>query len=131
MCKPVLRRDRLNFGYDNLFQNPTICSRRLPCSLFNGSFQTVLWKDLRLVFPRCPKHQRKRQTISSALNLIRNLRNRVFHHEQFLWLAPSLLDLHMKGTEVIGWLDPQLVPWLAQYDRLPATWAISQGYSSG
>ncbi|SPE17138.1 hypothetical protein PSCFBP2116_P300031 (plasmid) [Pseudomonas syringae] len=32
MCKPVLRRDRLNFGYDNRFQNPTICSRRLPCS---------------------------------------------------------------------------------------------------
>ncbi|RMS17986.1 hypothetical protein ALP71_00312, partial [Pseudomonas coronafaciens pv. garcae] len=71
------------------------------------------------------------QTISSALNLIRNLRNRVFHHEQLLWLTPSLLDLHMKGTEVIGWLDPQLVPWLAQYDRLPATWAISQGYGFG
>lgn len=33
MCKPVLRRDRLDFGYDNRFQNPTICSRRLPCSL--------------------------------------------------------------------------------------------------
>ncbi|PAB30873.1 hypothetical protein CC202_13740, partial [Pseudomonas savastanoi] len=32
MCKPVLRRDRLDFGYDNRFQNPTICSRRLPCS---------------------------------------------------------------------------------------------------
>ncbi|MCQ3024214.1 hypothetical protein NLO85_27750, partial [Pseudomonas savastanoi] len=33
MCKPVLRRDRLDFGYDNRFQNPTICSRRLPSSL--------------------------------------------------------------------------------------------------
>ncbi|PYD10152.1 hypothetical protein DND58_20870, partial [Pseudomonas syringae pv. pisi] len=32
MCKPVLRRDRLDFGYDNRFQNPTICSRRLPSS---------------------------------------------------------------------------------------------------
>lgn len=92
-------------------------------SLFNGSFQAILWKDLRLVFPRCPKHQRQRHTISSALNQIRDLRNRVFHHEQLLWLSPSLLDLHHKGTEVIGWLDPQLVPWLAQYDRLPACWA--------
>ncbi|SOS43104.1 hypothetical protein CFBP3840_P400076 (plasmid) [Pseudomonas syringae] len=36
MCKPVLRRDRLNFGYDNRFQNPTICSRRLPCSSFSA-----------------------------------------------------------------------------------------------
>lgn len=43
-------------------------------SLFNGSFQSILWKDLRLVFPRCPKHQRQRQTVSSALNQIRDLR---------------------------------------------------------
>lgn len=95
-------------------------------SLFNVSFQSVLWKDLRLVFPRCPKSQRKRHTISSALNQVRDLRNRVFHHEQLLWLDPSLLDLHTKGTEVIGWLDPQLVPWLARYDRLPMSWAASQ-----
>jgi hypothetical protein len=50
-------------------------------SLFNGSFQSVLWKDLRLVFPRCPKRQRQRHAIASALNQIRNLRNRIFHHE--------------------------------------------------
>ncbi|WP_221034000.1 hypothetical protein, partial [Pseudomonas savastanoi] len=30
-------RDRLNFGYDNRFQNPTICSRRLPCSEMTAS----------------------------------------------------------------------------------------------
>ncbi|MBC3864325.1 Abi family protein [Undibacterium jejuense] len=95
-------------------------------SLFNGSFQSVLWKDLRLVFPRCPKHQRQRHAISSALNQVRDLRNRVFHHEQLLWLTPSLLDLHTKGTEVIGWLDPKLVPWLARYDRLPASWDAFQ-----
>lgn len=65
-------------------------------SLFNGAFQSLLWKDLRLVFPRCPKPQRKRHTVSSALNQIRDLRNRVFHHEQLLWLAPSLIDLHTK-----------------------------------
>lgn len=94
-------------------------------SLFNGAFQSLLWKDLRLVFPRCPKPQRKRHTVSSALNQIRDLRNRVFHHEQLLWLAPSLIDLHTKGIEVIAWLDPKLVPWLANFDRLPATWALA------
>jgi len=95
-------------------------------SLFNVQFQTVLWKELRLVFPRCPKPQRQRHTVSSALNQIRDLRNRVFHHEQLLWLHPSLIDLHTKGIEVINWLDPKLSPWLASYDRLPATWAASQ-----
>lgn len=91
-------------------------------SLFNAHYQSILWKDLRLVFPRCPKSQRQRHTVSSALNQIRHLRNRVFHHEQLLWLAPSLIDLHAKGMEVIGWLDPQLPSWLARFDRLPATW---------
>ena len=92
-------------------------------SLFNVHLAPVLWKDLRLVFPRCPKPQRQRHTISSALNQVRDLRNRIFHHEQLLWLTPTLIDLHAKGIEVVGWLDPQLVPWLQQYDRLPATWA--------
>ena len=95
-------------------------------SLFNVHFQNVLWKDLRLVFPRCPKPQRKRHTISSALNQVRDLRNRVFHHEQLLWLNPTLIDLHAKGIEVLGWLDPQLPPWLDKYDRLPVTWAAVQ-----
>lgn len=95
-------------------------------SLFNVQFQTVLWKDLRLVFPRCPKPQRQRHTISSALNQVRNLRNRVFHHEQLLWLNPALIDLHSKGMEVVGWLDPHLSQWLQQYDRLPTTWTSVQ-----
>jgi hypothetical protein len=95
-------------------------------SLFNVQFQTNLWKDLRLIFPRCPKPQRQRHTVSSALNQIREPRNRVFHHEQLLWLSPSLIDLHGKAIEVIGWLDPKLPPWLASYDRLPATWAAIQ-----
>jgi hypothetical protein len=95
-------------------------------SLFNVQFQAILWKDLRLVFPRCPKPQRQRHTVSSALNQIRELRNRVFHHEQLLWLSPSLIDLHGKGVEVIGWLDPKLPPWLDGYDRLPTTWAAVQ-----
>ncbi|NHZ90156.1 hypothetical protein F2P45_14180 [Massilia sp. CCM 8733] len=91
-------------------------------SLFNGGFTPIVWKDLRLVFPRCPKAQRKRNAVSSALNQMRDLRNRVFHHEPLLWLHPDLLGLHARGTEVIGWIDPQLVLWLASYDPLPATW---------
>lgn len=92
-------------------------------SLFNKQFQGTLWHELRLVFPRCPKPLRQRHTVSAALNQMRDLRNRVFHHEQLLWLTPSLIDLHGRGVETIGWLDPKLVPWLAGFDRLPATWA--------
>lgn len=95
-------------------------------SLFNSQFQSILWKVLRLAFPRCPKAQRKRHTISSALNQIRDLRNRVFHHEPLLWLTPSLVDQHSLGLVTIGWLDPHLVVWLTNHDRLSVTWSTWQ-----
>ncbi|ENM3921757.1 Abi family protein [Vibrio cholerae] len=91
-------------------------------SLFNTQFQHILWKDLRLVFTRCPKHQRKRHNISSALNQIRDLRNRVFHHEPLLWLTPTLIQQHAVGVMVINWLEPDLALWLNAHDRLPAKW---------
>lgn len=96
------------------------------CSLFNSKLQTHLWKDLRLVFARCPKQQRQRHKVSTLLNQIRDLRNRVFHHEPLLWLSPSLSGQHSLTLQAIAWLDPQLVAWLGQHDRLPASWVAWQ-----
>lgn len=92
------------------------------CSLFNARLQTELWKDLRLVFAKCPKDLRRRHAISTLLNQIRNLRNRVFHHEPLLWLTPPLLEQHAAGTRAIGWIDPELVDWLTCLDRAHAVW---------
>jgi len=96
-------------------------------SLFNAQFQAILWKDLRLVFARCPKPQRQRRNISAALNQIRHLRNRIFHHEPLLWLRPPLPELHAIGIKIITWIDPGLACWLAGLDRIPAVWAGWRG----
>lgn len=95
-------------------------------SLFNAQYQDELWKTLRLAFPRCPKEQRKRNTVSAALNQVRDLRNRVFHHEPLLWLTPDLSDQHGRGVQVINWLDPQLGAWLQRHDRLVVTWQAGE-----
>jgi hypothetical protein len=89
-------------------------------SLFNKQFSFALWRHLRFVFPRCPKPIRQRHTISSSLNQIRNLRNRVFHHEPILWITPALSDQHRRALETLGWIEPRLVAWLETYDRVPA-----------
>lgn len=91
-------------------------------SLFNAAFHITLWSSLYLLFKHCPKRMRQRKTISAALNQIRDLRNRVFHHEPLLWLTPALIDQHALGLQAISWLDPLLVTWLAQHDRLPKCW---------
>lgn len=94
------------------------------CSLFNASLQHELWKDLRLAFPACPKAQRKRNHVSSALNRLRQLRNRVFHHEPLIWLKPEIEAQHQVGVQLVEWIDPRLRRWLAQLDRLPSVWQL-------
>lgn len=91
-------------------------------SLFNARHETELWKALRLAFPRCPKHRRKRNEVSRALTVARNLRNRAAHHDALLWLQPNMLSGYQVCIEVVGWLEPQLKVWLAPFDRFPQTW---------
>lgn len=94
-------------------------------SLFNSRHQHVLWQCLRLAFAHCPKVIRKRQNISAALNQVRKLRNRVFHHEPLLWLTPSLIEQHATGATIINWIDPNLGLWLVNHDRLPGVWSTN------
>ncbi|MFJ4155758.1 Abi family protein [Pseudomonas sp. NPDC089752] len=92
-------------------------------SLLNTRHEHEFWKVLRLAFPRCPKQRRQRNDISKILNLIRDLRNRTAHHDALLWLQPDIRQRHMLCLEVIGWVDPDLKPWLTQYDAFPQAWS--------
>lgn len=99
------------------------------CSLFNASYQEELWKHLRLAFPSCPRDQRRRKAISGALNQVRVLRNRVFHHEPLLWLTLDLDEQHRRGRKIIQWIDPDLAAWLARHDRFSELWSTRDGVS--
>lgn len=90
--------------------------------LFNAACGPILWSQLRLAFPRCPKAKRQRTPIRKSLNQIRDLRNRVMHHEPLLWLSPSVHQVHQDILEVLDWIDPHIRPWLDQHDPLPDRW---------
>ena len=92
-------------------------------SLLNTRHEQEFWKELRLAFPRCPKKRRQRNEISKVLNLIRDLRNRAAHHDALLWLAPDVRQRHLLCLEVIGWVSPDLKPWLTRFDRFPEAWS--------
>ncbi|MCW7548114.1 hypothetical protein V2H77_17715 [Photorhabdus sp. P32] len=91
-------------------------------TLFNIKYEVLLWKSLRLAFPYCPKMLRKRKTISSSLNKIRRLRNRIFHHEPVLWLSPPIDEYHAECYKLLNWLVPDLSCWVSQIDRFPEVW---------
>lgn len=95
-------------------------------SLFNAKCQDELWQQLRLVFTRCPKRDRRRKTISRELNKLRDLRNRAFHHEPLLWLHPPLPDQHQAGQRLLEWINPVLLNWLEPSDRFSHVWASNR-----
>lgn len=80
-------------------------------SLFDTRFERSLWKNLRLAFPKCPKQIRQRKTISSKLNSIRKLRNRIFHHEPIAWNVNALVEYKNEFYDVINWLDGDLTAY--------------------
>lgn len=87
-------------------------------SLFDTKFERVLWKDLRLSFPRCPKNERQRRNISSKLNSIRKLRNRVFHHEPISWSIDALDNYKNAILEGINWLNGDLTEFFNDTIRI-------------
>lgn len=86
-------------------------------SLFNAKYEKCLWKDLRRSFPNMPKSYRKRKNVSTPLNSIHALRNRVFHHESISWNLNSLAELHKQIIKVVGWIDSSLPVWMRRLDR--------------
>ena len=80
-------------------------------SLLDSKFEKTLWKNLRFTFPNCPKNIRKRKTMSSKLNGVRKLRNRIFHHESVTWSLPALTNYKNEIIEGIDWLDKDLLNW--------------------
>ncbi len=87
--------------------------------LLNTEYELVLWHDLRRAFPLLPKVQRKRKTVSSPLNSIRNFRNRVYHNEPVSWQFQALDDIHQEIYLVLGWLDDGLPAFAQSVDRFP------------
>ncbi len=87
-------------------------------SLFDTRFERSLWKNLRFAFPKCPKHIRQRKTVSSKLNSIRKLRNRIFHHESIAWNIEALTNYKNELYEVINWLNGDLTTFFKDTFRI-------------
>lgn len=88
--------------------------------LFNAAYEHPLWRKynklMSQTIPRASKHQRTRDNLSRRLNPIRELRNRVFHHES-IWDQRDLDQVHTTIYEVLKWLNPDMAQLLSAVDR--------------
>ncbi len=95
----------LNFGFwVNLYSRPYL--------------RTIVLPTRHSVFPSASKRDLSPGNLSAKLQQIRDIRNRVFHHES-IWQWPNLDGQHQNMIEVIGWISPvkrELVEAVNRYD---------------
>lgn len=71
---------------------------------------------IRKVFPHLAKSKHNRKALKAELEKIRDLRNRVFHHERILHFM-DLDSKHRLILEVISWISPELRLMADVFDR--------------
>lgn len=92
-------------------------------SLFEDHYEQktkFLPRGIRQVFPGLAKSLHNRKGIKSRLEIIRQLRNRVSHHERVIhW--KDLPAQHAHIIETIGWISPELSEMALKLDRFLET----------
>ncbi|MFP4106715.1 MAG: hypothetical protein ACLFVU_11570 [Phycisphaerae bacterium] len=71
-------------------------------------------------FPGLPRRQRKVGSLEKRFRRIRNLRNRVFHHERISHFK-DLPEQHGLIVQAIGWMSPELEDMVLKLDRFAET----------
>lgn len=73
-------------------------------------------KTISTMFPHMPRTPEKISLIRKKLNLIRILRNRVYHYEP-IWKSHDLKNKYEAIHEVIGWINTDMIKYLKKIDR--------------
>lgn len=90
------------------------------CSLCDTRYEhkQILWPKLlrHPLLKQLPKRKRQRRALSSSVNRLRQLRNRVFHHEP-IWHWKDLPRRHTDAIELLQWFNPEAARVLQHTDR--------------
>jgi len=90
--------------------------------LLRGAYEVSIWRSIiQPVFPRIPSSMRTRNTVSRLLNDIRDLRNRVFHHEP-IWHLTNLTTKHQRILKMIQYMNPSMKDFVTIADNFPAVY---------
>lgn len=84
-------------------------------------------RPLKTTFPYVPRRLRQRNTIYARYNRLRELRNRVFHHES-IWNRPTLQQDHRDVRESIEWVSPAMNRALSLVDRFDVVYINGRMY---
>jgi hypothetical protein len=97
-------------------------------NLFRSHYHPILWqrkeKPMKIIFRENPKMSPKQ--VYEYLDRIRNLRNRIAHHEA-IWNKSTLYDDYQAIFTVLIGLSNTLKTMADELDRFPIIWAHNPG----
>lgn len=89
-------------------------------NLFDKHYEVNFWTPHRKsVFPYAAPSDRIRREVHADIRQVRDLRNRISHHEP-IWRDHSLLDAYYNAHKIITWISPAVAKWLSSLDQFPA-----------
>ena len=95
------------------------------CSFFHRKYDPAIWhrKDaVKIIFPNLPRANRKRTYIEARILAIKEIRNRIAHHEPVWNRKVSIIIAHTMCYELIQGMSKDAVEMLKTIDRFSAVY---------
>jgi len=87
------------------------------CALFSKSYDQKIWnKYAKQIFPNIPRKYATRKILMDRINLIRKLRNKVFHFDTIIHIK-NLFEIHKELLEMIYWLNKDIYNLTIEFDE--------------
>jgi len=98
------------------------------CSFFQPKYDPILWhrKDaLKNIFPNLSRIDRKRSQIEKKILKIKQIRNRIAHHEPIWDSMPLTYNTYVTCQELLRAMSIEITAMLKFIDRFPAVYKVS------
>jgi hypothetical protein len=128
VCWGEKHKDQLNSALEKLQKtkvqkykftsDDVICSVSFGfwCHMFDNFYEPILWvKGLNKIFSYYPESP-NRKYISTALNALLQVRNKIAHFESIIKDEQQLLKTYNLMTEVINWMTPEIYLWFKNFN---------------
>ena len=93
---------------------------------FHRRFDPLLWhkkQAFEIAFPLLPASLRQRSYLQLQLHAIKDVRNRIAHHEPIWNVSPAIIAVHKTCIDLIAAISMDAYEELQTIDRFPEIWS--------
>jgi hypothetical protein len=124
----IKREKHTNPGHDDILAQMTF---GFWCTFFHKKYDPLIWHKknaLRNVFPNLARNNRKRSYVEQRILLVKELRNRIAHHEPILSKPIKILQSYQITIELLQAISLEAYNMLKTIDRFAEVYKSATNY---